>query len=62
MFRIIWNYGLEGWQFEDKVFTTATDALVYAMTEPHTQFKIVEEVVFVSAKNTEQANRPDSGE
>lgn len=49
MYRIIWNYGIEGWKFESKQFDTASEALKYAMVEPIVQFMVVKEITFVEA-------------
>jgi hypothetical protein len=60
MFQILWFYGsYEGWCFHDVQFDTAEKALSFAMNDARAKFKIVQEVVFVGAKNTEQQLQPD---
>jgi hypothetical protein len=61
MYQILWFYGnYEGWGFHDEQFDTAEKALFYAMNDARAKFKIIQEVVFVGAKNTEQQVQADS--
>ena len=51
MYRVIYDYGIDGWRFADRSFVTGFDALRFAMSEGRSEpFEIVKMIKFAEVE------------